>query len=74
MLNVMKKIKKKQNIYTVFGIFSLFFYQEIQNMAMTIGLLPITGITLPLISYGGSSIITYLILLGIIKNIENKKG
>lgn len=74
MLDVMKKIKKKQNIYTVFGIFSLFFYQEIQNMAMTIGLLPITGITLPLISYGGSSIITYLILLGIIKNIENKKG
>lgn len=67
-----KKAKRKQDKYTLFGILVLFSYQQIQNIAMSIGLLPITGITLPLISYGGSSLLTYLILFGIVLNIEKK--
>ncbi len=49
-------------------------YQQIQNISMTIGLMPITGITLPFISYGGSSLLSYMILLGIIISLkkENK--
>jgi rod shape determining protein RodA len=39
---------------------------------MTIGIMPITGITLPFISYGGSSLISYMIMLGIILNISNE--
>ena len=44
-----------------------------QNIGMNIGLLPITGITLPFVSYGGSSLISYMIIFGIILNIANKK-
>ena len=71
-IRIIKSTKRKQNAISLFGILVLFTYQEIQNISMTIGLLPITGITLPLISYGGSSIISNLILLGIVKNIEKK--
>ena len=49
-------------------------FQQIQNIGMTIGLLPITGITLPFISYGGSSLLSYMILVGIILNISMEKA
>lgn len=57
------------NKYVMIGIIGILFYQQIQNISMTIGLLPITGITLPFISYGGSSLIAYMILLGLVFNI-----
>ena len=69
-LNQIKKETNKQNKYVLFGILSLFLYQQTQSIAMTLGLLPITGITLPLISYGGTSVISYLILIGIYLNIR----
>ena len=55
------------------GILSMLLFQQIQNISMNIGLLPITGITLPFISYGGSSLISYMITIGIILNIQRKK-
>ena len=73
-ISLIKKTNNKYDRITIFSICSLFIYQHIQNIGMTIGILPITGITLPLISYGGSSIISYLILVGIINNITKKKN
>ena len=71
LINISKKVYSIQDKYTITGIISVLFYQQIQNIGMTIGLLPITGITLPLISYGGSSLISYLLLIGIVINIIN---
>lgn len=56
----------------VLGFMSMLLIQQIQNISMTIGLLPITGITLPLISYGGSSLLSYMIAFGIIFNVSAK--
>lgn len=50
------------------GTFAMLFYQQIQNIGMNIGLLPITGITLPFISYGGSSLVSYILSIGLILN------
>lgn len=54
------------NSYVCIGIFGMLFFQQIQNIGMTIGLLPITGVTLPFISSGGSSSISYMILFGLV--------
>lgn len=67
-------IKTSDNInkYVVAGIIGMLIYQQVQNIGMTIGLMPITGITLPFISYGGSSLLSYMIMTGIIFNISNE--
>ncbi|WP_112180161.1 FtsW/RodA/SpoVE family cell cycle protein [Paraliobacillus zengyii] len=56
--------------YLITGFIGMFTYQIFQNIGMTIKLLPITGLPLPFISYGGSSTLTYLIAIGIVLNIH----
>ncbi len=53
----------------VIGVMGMMFFQIAVNIGMNIGLLPITGITLPLLSYGGSSLITTLISLGLLSSV-----
>lgn len=67
-------LKSNNNInkYVIAGIVGMLIYQQLQNIGMTIGLMPITGITLPFISYGGSSLLSYMIMAGIIFNISNE--
>lgn len=60
--------------YILAGILGMLLFQQIQNIGMTVGLFPITGITLPFISYGGSSLLSYMILVGIILNISMEKA
>ncbi|MCE5222160.1 MAG: rod shape-determining protein RodA [Clostridium sp.] len=55
------------------GIVSYFLFAILQNIGMTIGLLPITGITLPLISYGGSSLLTTVISVGLVINVGMRR-
>lgn len=55
------------------GIVSYFLFAILQNIGMTIGLLPITGITLPLVSYGGSSLLTTVISVGLVINVGMRR-
>ena len=65
------KTKKEIDKYILIGIIGMLVYQQFQNIGMTIGIMPITGITLPYISYGGSSLLSYMIITGLIFSISN---
>ena len=71
---ILTAMKSNSNInkYIISGIVGMLIYQQLQNIGMTFGLMPITGITLPFISYGGSSLLSYMIMIGIIFNISNQ--
>lgn len=71
---IMMAMKTNQliNKYMIAGVVGMLIYQQVQNIGMTFGLLPITGITLPFISYGGSSLLSYMLAMGIIFNISNE--
>lgn len=56
--------------YLSYGVFFLFFFQALINIAMNIGMAPVTGIPLPLLSYGGSSLLVTMLALGLMHNIS----
>jgi rod shape determining protein RodA len=51
------------------GVVAMLMFQVFVNVGMTIGIMPITGVTLPLMSYGGSSVITTLLAVGLLQSI-----
>ncbi len=73
LINIAMKATNNINKYIISGCVAMLIYQQVQNIGMTFGLLPITGITLPFISYGGSSLLSYMIMLGIIFNISSEE-
>lgn len=56
-----------------FGIFFMIFSQTLINIGMNLGLMPITGVTLPLVSQGGSSLIAMMITLGLVGSISSSR-
>jgi len=56
--------------YIIIGIVSMFVFQIFENIGMMIGLMPITGITLPFISYGGTSLILNMVCIGLVFSIK----
>ncbi|MFS0824136.1 FtsW/RodA/SpoVE family cell cycle protein [Bacillus sp. 1P02SD] len=58
--------------YLCAGVIGMITFQVFQNVGMTVGILPITGLPLPFISYGGSSLATYMIAIGIVLNVRSR--
>jgi len=55
------------------GVLAMLLIQAGTNMGMTLGLMPITGVTLPFVSYGGSSMLTYFILIGLALSVDRAR-
>lgn len=72
LLNKYLTINNKKIKLVLISFISIFLFQQIINIGMNLGLLPIIGIPLPFLSYGGSTIIIYFIFLGIILNMFKK--
>lgn len=56
------------------GVMIMLFLQLVINVGMNIGIVPVTGITLPLLSYGGSSLVSFLAAMGIILNVGKRQN
>lgn len=70
---VAKTAKDNIGSYIAIGIAGIFFFHMTENICMTIGLLPITGVPLPFVSYGGSSLVTNFICIGLLLNISSRR-
>jgi len=69
LLKIAKRLRDNFAVYFVLSVCILFFIQLVINIGGNLGLMPITGITLPFISYGGSSLIANMIMIGIVESI-----
>ncbi|MFA5155291.1 MAG: rod shape-determining protein RodA [Patescibacteria group bacterium] len=66
---VLRKINNDFGIYFLLGAEGLIFIQMFINIGMNLGIMPVVGLPLPFVSYGGSSLVSLLILVGIMENI-----
>jgi rod shape determining protein RodA len=72
-LYVSRFARDKFGSYIIVGLMAMFLFHFVENVGMNIGMLPITGIPLPFISYGGSSVLVNYIAVGIIVSISMRR-
>ena len=73
MMSISKKAKDNFGSLLAIGVTFMFAFQIIENIGMTMGIMPVTGITLPFLSYGGSSLITSMVAVGLLMNIYSRR-
>ena len=74
---IMKLALEQDSLFKKFTIFGLGFqivFQTLLNLCVVVGLIPVTGVTLPFISYGGSSLLVTMTSVGIILNLSKKNS
>jgi len=73
MIAISIKSKDTYGSLTVIGVMFMFAFQIFENIGMTMGVMPVTGVTLPFLSYGGSSLITSLLAIGLVLNVYMRR-
>jgi len=69
-IHVARETRDPQGRLFIIGVFAWLGYQAFVNIGMTMGVLPVVGVPLPLVSYGGSSTVTVWVALGLIQSIR----
>lgn len=72
-IHIAKVAKDTYGMFICVGITAMYLFHVLENIGMTIGIMPVTGIPLPFISYGGSSLITNLLAIGLIINVGMRR-
>jgi rod shape determining protein RodA len=72
-LRIASEAKDRFGAVVAVGVSALIFWQTVINMGMVCGLLPVVGITLPLFSYGGSSVLTIMMGVGLLMNVSMRR-
>ena len=65
--------KDRFGVLLAYGVVMLIFWQAVINLFMIMGFLPVVGIPLPLVSYGGSSLMTTMLGLGLLMNVRMRR-
>ncbi len=72
-IHVAMEAKDRFGVLLAYGVVMLIFWQAVINLLMILGFLPVVGIPLPLVSYGGSSLLTTMFGLGILMNVRMRR-
>jgi rod shape determining protein RodA len=72
-LDTARRSRDRLGLYLVFGVLSMFVFQTLYNLGMVAGLVPIKGFPLPLMSYGGSSMLATMLGFGLILNVRMRR-
>jgi len=72
-LNVALSARDRVGAVICVGVAAMTFWHVVVNIAMVLGLAPVVGVTLPFISYGGSSLITFFLAMGLVANVSLRK-
>ncbi|MBI4197303.1 MAG: rod shape-determining protein RodA [Deltaproteobacteria bacterium] len=72
-LQIASKARERFGIFLGLGISAILFWQVVINLGGVLGLIPLTGVTLPILSYGGSSVVTILIGISFLMNISMRR-
>lgn len=72
-LNIAYNCKNVFGVVLSVGVTAVIFWQAVINLGMVMGLMPVVGVPLPLISYGGSSVLTIMICIGLLMNVSMRR-
>jgi len=72
-LNVALSARDRVGAVICVGVAAMTFWHVVVNVAMVLGLAPVVGVTLPFVSYGGSSLVTFFLAMGLVANVSLRK-
>jgi rod shape determining protein RodA len=70
---IMQLSRDLMGTYLCAGVCSMLLFQVFQNVGMTVGIMPVTGLPLPFISYGGSGQLTWFIMFGLVQSVHMRR-
>ena len=72
-VNVALSARDRVGAVLCIGVAAMTFWHVVVNVAMVLGIAPVVGVTLPFISYGGSSLVTFFVAMGLVSNVSLRK-
>jgi rod shape determining protein RodA len=72
-INTAQTARDELGLFMVMGVFAIYCFHTVENVGMVIGFMPMTGIPLPFVSYGGSSIVAVFMAMGMVISVRRRR-
>jgi rod shape determining protein RodA len=70
---IARKAKDRLGLYLATGVFTMVLWQSFQNIGLTMGITPVSGVPLPFVSYGGSHTVAFALMIGIVQSVYMRR-